>query len=122
MDENGYIEHYCKAKREFVDWYYKKHPNPDLQELYFTYCHAIDDMLVYDDELKLALEAFDECQQIKILWHYEIGEHCLKIKWEHYPWWVDQILHFYYCVMLPLDSIELKSPSQLISDKLGEQE
>lgn len=122
MDENGYIEHYCKAKREFVDWYYKKHSDQVLADFYFTNCYAIDDMLMYDDELKLALESFDDCQQIKILWHYDIGEHCLKIKWEHSPYWHNQVLHFYYCVMLPLDTISLKSPSQLICDKLGEEE
>ena len=122
MNENGYIEHYCKAKREFVDWYYRGHVDDVLSDFYFTNCYAIDDMLVYDDELKLALQGFDECIQIKILWHYDIGEHCLKIKWEHSPYWTGQVLHFYYCVMLPLDTIALKSPSQLICDALGEEE
>ena len=96
MNENGYIEHYCKAKREFVDWYYRGHVDDVLANFYFTNCYAIDDMLVYDDELKLALQGFDECIQIKILWHYDIGEHCLKIKWEHSPYWTGQVLHYYY--------------------------
>ena len=82
----------------------------------------VEDMIDFDDELKLALESFEDCQQVKILWHYDIGEHCLKIKWEHSPWWVGQVMHFYYCVMLPIDSTQLETPSQLISNKLGEEQ
>ncbi len=119
--EGGYAYHYAKAREEFIDWYYKSHPNQEyntLRSMMLDACEMID----FDDELQFALESFDECEQVKILYHYEIHEHCLKIKWEHSPWWRDQVLHFYYCVMLPLDNIRLETPSQLIADKLGEDE
>ena len=117
--EQGYTYHYHKARNEFIDWYYKKHVDQELASFWFTNCGHIDDMLMYDDELKFALEAFDESEQVKILYHYERLDHCLKIKWEVNPWWEGQVLHFYYCVMLPIDNVEFKTPYQLAG---GEEE
>ena len=114
----GYEHHYNKAKQEFVDWYYKTHPDRTLADYWFTNCFNIDDMIMCDDELKFALEAFEH-EQVKIVYHYETGEHCLKIKWEVNPWWPKQVLHFYYCVMLPIDHVEFKTPYQLA---VGEEE
>ena len=112
----NYIFHYKEARKLFINWYYSKHSNQELADHYFLNSFSIDDMLLYDDELKFALESFEECEQIKILWHDEIGQHCLKIKWEHSPWWVNQLLHFYYCVMLPLDDKKLLEPARLIRE------
>jgi len=120
----GYEYHYNKAKMEFVNWYYDYHTDRELASFWDTNCGHIDDMLMYDDELKFALEAFEDSgfDNFTLVYHYELGEHCLKIKWEVNPWWPKQVLHFYYCVMLPIDHVELKTPSQLIADKLGEEE
>ena len=117
----GYQYHYSKAKMEFVDWFYKGHDDRELAEFWFSACGNIDDMLAYDDELRFALDAFDECEQVKILWHYERRDHCLKIKWEVNPWWNAQVLHFYYCIMLPIDSVKFKTPHELVTDQAEEE-
>jgi len=109
---SGYVDHYHKAKKEFTDWFYKHHPNDGMKTLYEI---MPEDMREFDDQYKFAMESFDECEQVKILFHYERGEHCLKIKWEHSPWWENQVLHFYYCIMLPIDGIDFKFPHQLVS-------
>jgi len=111
---SGYEYHYHKAKMEFVDWYYKAHPNKELASFWFTNCGNIDDMMMFDDELRFALEAFDDDQQ-KTIYHYDIGEHCLKIKWEVNPWWPKQVLHFYYAILLPLDNVVFKFPHELVT-------
>jgi len=110
---SGYTAHYQKAKEEFVNWYYSKHEDQELASFWFTNCANIDDMLMSDDELRHALQAFDECEQVKILFHYERQDHCLKIKWEVNPWWPNQVLHFYYCIMLPVDNVVFKDPYEL---------
>jgi hypothetical protein len=112
---SGYVDHYHKAKQEFVDWYYKGHPDKEMSSFWFTNCYNIDDMLMYDDELKFALEAFED-DQVKLIYHYEIDEHCLKIKWEVNPWWPKQLLHFYYSILLPIDGIDFKFPHELVQD------
>jgi len=114
---SGYVDHYHKAKQEFTDWFYKHHPNDGMKTLYEI---MPEDMREFDDEYNFAIESFNECEQVKILFHYERGEHCLKIKWEHSPWWENQVLHFYYCIMLPIDGIDFKFPHQLVSK--GEEE
>ena len=78
-----------------------------------------EDMIEFDDEFQFALDSFDECEQVKIIFDYTRYEHQLKIKWEHSPWWTEQVLHFYYCVLLPIDNIELKHPHEL---SVGEEE
>lgn len=111
---SGYVDHYHKAKKEFTDWFYKHHPNDGMKTLYEI---MPEDMREFDDQYKFAMESFDECEQVKILFHYERGEHCLKIKWEHSPWWENQVLHFYYCIMLPIDGIDFKFPHQIVSKR-----
>ena len=115
----GYAYHYQKAKNEFANWYYSKHEDQDLASFWYTNCSHIDDMIVYDDELKIALEGFDYCEQVKIIWHDTICQHVLKIKWEHSPYWANQVLHFYYCVLLPIDEVSLVTPASLVR---GEEE
>ena len=111
--EGGYAQHYAQAQEEFIEWYYKDHPNEQMNSLRSMMYHW-DDMREFDHELKFAIEAFEECEQVKIIWNHERGEHCLKIKWEVNPWWEDQVLHFYYCVLLPIDyNVEFKTPSEL---------
>lgn len=119
--EGGYAHHYLEARKEFIDWFYKNHVDQELASFWFTNCGHIDDMLMYDDELKFALEAFDEAEQVKILYHYERLEHCLKIKWEVNPWWPNQVIHFYYCVMLPIDDVDFKTPYELATGRSEEE-
>lgn len=114
----GYAYHYAKAREEFVDWYYESHPKQEYNQLRRMMLDP-EDMVDHDDELKFALESFSECEQVKILYHYDRGDHVLKIKWEHSPWWVGQVIHFYYCVMLPIDDVQFKTPYQLA---VGEEE
>ena len=115
----GYKHHYYEARKQFIDWYYcEHHPWIDQMSQMRSLCMEDDEMTMYDDELKFALEAFDE-EEVKILYNYDTREHCLKIKWEVNPWWDGQVLHFYYCIMLPIDSVEFKTPYQLA---VGEKE
>lgn len=114
---SGYKHHYAKAKEEFINWYYSRHDDQELASFWFTNCTCIDTMLMYDDELRHALQAFDQCEQVKILYHYERRDHVLKIKWEVNPWWEGQVLHFYYCVMLPIDNVEFKAPLLLATEE-----
>jgi len=116
--EGGYAQHYNAAQEEFIDWYYKDHPNEQIQTL--RSMMSWDEMREFDDELQFAIQAFEEAQQVKIIFDYTRGEHCLKIKWEVNPWWEDQVLHFYYCVLLPIDyNVEFKTPYELAK---GEEE
>ena len=112
----GYEYHYHEAQQLFVNWYYDYHPDKELAAFWNSNCNDIDDMMAYDDELKFALDAFAD-HQTKIIFHYEIGQHCLKIKFEVNPWWEKQVLHFYYCVLLPIDEAEFKTPHELVGGK-----
>jgi len=112
---NGYLFHYNKAKMEFVDWFYKYNPDKELASFWKTNCGDIESMMMFDDELKFALEAFDDDQQ-KTIYHYDIGEHCLKIKWEVNPWFENCVVHFYYAILLPIDNVEFKFPHELVQD------
>ena len=112
----GYTQHYAQAQEEFVEWYYKDHPNEQIKTL--KSMMSWDEMMDFDCELKFAIQAFEECEQIKIIYDYNIGGHCLKIKWEVNPWWEKQVLHFYYCVLLPLDyNVEFKTPYELATEE-----
>ena len=110
----GYKEHYHKARQEFINWYYSKH-HPEYDKMCQLRSMMMDDeeMCGWDSEFQYVMDSFDDCIQVKILWHNEIKQHTLKIKWEHSPWWNGQVLHFYYCVMLPIDNVEFKTPYQL---------
>ena len=113
----GYKHHYSKAQEEFIEWYYSKHEDQELANFWFTNCNCIDSMLMYDDELRHALQAFDESEQVKIFYEYATVGHLLKIKWEVNPWWEGQVLHFYYCVMLPIDNVVFKTPYELATEE-----
>ena len=106
----GYQHHYTTARQELIDWYYKKHDDQTLAGFWFTNCNCIDTMMYHDDELKFVLEAFDEAEQVKIIYDHTKMEHLLKIKWEVNPWWPKQVLHFYYCVLLPIDDVKFVHP------------
>ena len=110
----GYAHHYHKAREEFQKWFYQYHPNDGMKQLFDM---IPEDMHEFDDEYKFAMQSFEDCEQVKILFHYDRGEHCLKVKWEHSPWWEDQVVHFYYCVMLPIDDVEFQTPYQLAGGK-----
>ena len=114
----GYKHHYAKAREEFIEWYYNAHPKQEYNTLRSMMLHG-DEMIEFDDELRFALEAFDESEQVKIVYEYATVGHLLKIKWEVNPWWPNQVLHFYYCVMLPIDDVDFKTPYQLAG---GEEE
>ena len=116
---NGYRHHYHTARQKFIDWFYSKHhPQLDTMEQMRSLCLEDEEMVSIDDELKFALESFDECEQVKILYNYDSNEHCLKIKWEHSPWWQGQVLHFYYCIMLPIDNANFRTPYQLATGEI----
>lgn len=117
MEPQGYRYHYAKAREKFVDWYYNSHPKQELNSLRSMMLDPYE-MIEFDDELQFALNSFDESEQVKIIYEYSGQGHCLKIKWEHSPWWVGQVMHFYYCVMLPIDNVDLKEPAQLQKDYL----
>ena len=108
----GYSYHYHKARTEFIDWFYRYHTDGRMKTLRSVVVDD-EDMIEFDDELKYALESFEECEQVKIVYEYSGIGHCLKIKWEHSPWWVGQVMHFYYCVMLPIDDVNLVEPAKL---------
>jgi len=117
--EGGYAQHYSQAQEEFIEWYYKDHPNEEIVTLK-SMMHW-DEMWEFDGELKHAIEAFEDCEQVKIIYDYERREHCLKVKWEVNPWWPEQVLHFYYCVLLPIDyDVEFKTPFELAGGKKHE--
>jgi hypothetical protein len=110
----GYAYHYHKAREEFQKWFYKHHPNDAMKQLFEI---MPENMREFDDEFKFAMESFEECEQIKIIFHYEAGEHYLKVKWEHSPWWENQVLHFYYCVLYPIDQVTMQFPHEIVKDE-----
>lgn len=96
--KQGYSYHYEKAVNEWMNYNLKIADKLNLE--------------VDSHEYSYIREAFDECEQVKILYDFTSG-HLLKIKWEHRSWWADDNTYFYYCVMLPLDNINLKMPHEV---------
>ena len=108
-----YQWHWNKAREQWVEKFFNEY-NPDHEywkqhrQLYHN-----DELSSFCDELRYALEGFDnDMEQVKLIYDMKHG-HCLKIKWESGPWWAEDPLHFYYCVLLPLDGREMHEPAEL---------
>ena len=111
-EKQGYTYHWGKNLEEWTNKFYNKYnPREDCEVLPDLYC--IDDLMSIDEEFRWSVESLQEAEQVKILYNYDIGQHVLKIKWEHNAWWKGDVLHHYYCVMLPIDQINLVTPYEL---------
>lgn len=105
--KHGYIFHWEKAREEWMTL------NKE--------CSVKLNLDLYDNfysEQRYIEEHFDEMEQVKLVYDYELGEHLLKIKWENFScWWADcQCLGLYYCVMLPIDNVDFKTPYALAQE------
>jgi len=98
--KQGYSHHYEVALAEWMQFNIRS-----AQKL------GID---VDGHELGYIRDAFDECEQVKIVYDWGRG-HFFKVKWEHRSWWADDHTHFYYCVMLNIDNVDLKQPHEVLS-------
>lgn len=96
--KQGYSYHYEKAVNEWMEFNIRSADKLGINVDSFEYGYI--------------REAFDECEQVKLVWDFTKG-HLLKIKWEHRCWWADDHSTFYYCVMLPIDNVDLKQPSEV---------
>lgn len=108
----GYNWHWNKARELWIEKFYNKH-NPDHEHWQqHRQMFMPDEMTIYDDELRYALESFSEMEQVKLIYDQSHGN-CLKIKWESGAWWHSDPMHFYYCVLLPIDNVQLHEPYAL---------
>jgi len=103
----GYLWHYHEAKEKWMTLNEEccKQIPLDLYENYYSERQYIE-------------EHFDEMEQVKLVYDYELGTHLLKIKWENFScWWADcKCLGMYYCVMLPIDDVHFKTPYALATE------
>lgn len=108
-----YQWHWNKAREQWVDKFFNEY-NPDYEYWQqYRQMYHVDELPSFCDELQYALEGFDnEMEQVKLIYDMKHG-HCLKIKWESGAWWAKDPLHFYYCVLLPLDGQEMFDPAEL---------
>jgi hypothetical protein len=117
MNED-YLSHYQHSREQFAKFVIESKHNPD-REAWMT-LHSMlgtEDMRNDVDEFNYAMQSYDDtAEQVKLLWTWESG-HTLKIKWEHTGWWAGDVLHHYYCVMLPLKNVELFHPHELVRTK-----
>ena len=107
-----YQWHYNKAREVFTEKFYNEY-NPEHE--YWKQHRQLfmpNELMSYDEELRYAMESFDECEQVKLVYDMKHG-HCLKIKWESGAWWAKDPLHFYYCVLLPIDGVMMMEPAEL---------
>ena len=113
---SDYRWHYAKARKQWVDKFFNEHHPRHEHWQQHRQLFETDELASYDDELRYALESFDECEQVKLIHDHKHG-HCLKIKWEHGAWWVGDNMHFYYCILLPIDNVEMFEPAALARKK-----
>ena len=102
----GYSEHYTLARKQWMDLNKKCALKLELED--YNYYH----------EREYIQEHFDEMELVKIVYDYDLGTHLLKIKWENFScWWADcNCLGLYYCVMLPIDDVKMKTPYTLAQE------
>jgi hypothetical protein len=110
----GYRYHYHKSREMFATWFCESRHNPSRDAyVQLLDIYGVEDLICQDDEFKYAMESYDEtAEQVKLIHSTDHG-HCLKIKWEHASWWPGDVLHHYYCVMLPIDQVNLIEPYDL---------
>ena len=107
-----YSWHYSQAREQWVDKFFNEHHPRHEHWQQHRQMFETDELASHDDELRYALESFDECEQVKLI-HDTTHGHCLKIKWEHGAWWTGDNMHFYYCILLPIDKVEMYEPAAL---------
>ena len=109
-----YAYHYQQSREQFAQFVINSKHNPHRED--WQQWHDMlgtIDMECAIEEFRYAMESYnDTAEQVKLLYTHDKG-HLLKIKWEHAGWWAGDVLHHYYCVMLPLDNVELKFPHQV---------
>ena len=98
MKKQGYSYHYEQAVNEWMQFNEESAKKLGIH--------------IDSSEYGYIRESFDECEQVKIVYDFTRG-HLLKIKWEHRCWWADDPTHFYYCVMLPIDKVNMKMPHEV---------
>ena len=110
---NDYRWHYHKARELWVEKFYNEYNKSaeDFEQFRLMFDDP-DELASYDEELRYALESFSECEEVKLIFDMTHG-HVLKIKWEHAAWWVGDNMHFYYCVLLPIDGVPMVEPAEL---------
>jgi hypothetical protein len=96
MGKKGYSYHYQKALDEWMKF------NEDSAKK-----HNIE---VDGYELSYIRDHFDEMEQVKIVYDFGRG-HYFKVKWENSSWWHADPMHFYYCVMINIDNLNLLEPA-----------
>ena len=111
---DDYLFHYQESREQFAQFVINSNNNPDRED--WQQWHDMlgtCDMENAIEEFRYAMQSYDDtAEQVKLLWSWDSG-HTLKIKWEHTGWWAGDVLHHYYCVMLPLRDVELKFPHEL---------
>jgi len=111
---DDYLFHYQESREQFAQFVINSKNNPDRED--WQQWHDMlgtCDMENAIEEFRYAMQSYDDtAEQVKLLWSHESG-HTLKIKWEHTGWWAGDVLHHYYCVMLPLRNVKLKFPHEL---------
>ena len=96
MGKKGYTYHYEKALQDWMKFNQK----------------SADKLGIHVDghELGYIRDHFDEMEQVKIVYDWGRG-HYFKVKWESRSWWADDPTHFYYCVMINIDNLNLLEPA-----------
>lgn len=111
---HDYIYHYQQSREQFAEFVINSRNNPHRED--WRAWHDMLGTVDFENAEPLfaqAMQSYDEdAEQVKLLWTWENG-HVLKIKWEHAGWWKGDVLHHYYCIMLPLRDVEMKFPHQL---------
>ena len=109
-----YLFHYQESRELFAKHVINSHNNPHRDD--WQQWHAMlgtIDMENTIEEFRYAMESYDDtAEQVKLLWTPQ-NSITLKIKWEHAGWWANDIMHHYYCVMLPLSDIPMLFPHEL---------
>ena len=118
---DDYLFHYQVSRERFAQFVINS-PNNSRREEWQQLHDMLGtiDMECQVDEFRYAMESYDDtAEQVKLIYSYDSG-HTLKIKWEHTGWWAGDVLHHYYCVLLPLRNVPLVFPHELAT--AGEQE
>lgn len=106
--------HREKARELWVDKFYNEHnPEHDKWSQLRSMFMSNDELADADDELRYALQCFDDdMESVKFVFNHKHGT-CLKVKWECGAWWEGDKIHFYYCVLLPMRGLSMLEPAEL---------
>jgi|TARA_R100000482_G_scaffold121803_1_gene68399 hypothetical protein len=109
----NYDDAYKQAKKEWIQTVVNSPNNPQRDQWKLMLDSGVLEWWEID-ELKYAVESWEECEQVKLVWDDRLY---LKIKWEHSPWWVGDALHSYYCIMAPINEISFDTPYNIAKKK-----